>query len=308
VNSSAPASSSSSPSSSFGLSSLSPWRLGPGSSSSSPPPLPSSMPLNMSVAMRVGALPVVDANGVAREGTWVLWTADALSEPAEWSQPLGSGGSGGGGGEETSKGNSFGVPHPPPLHPASVGGGAGLGKGTAATTLFMVVSGETVVEAAAREEAYGGGGGGGGGEVKEGGARRELDGGGGGGGEGGGGDSELWTLGVAPEVTFRYCTEDVCPPERGECRAARGGSGDDYVTVSKCHCYYGYGGEACAQRVVSYVSLLFQFFLLVLSNLAVVPGVRLALRLGAATGAAPAVVLALTGAASAAYHVCDLEV
>ena len=54
--------------------------------------------------------------------------------------------------------------------------------------------------------------------------------------------------------------------------------------------------------------LLCQFCLLVLSNLAVVPGVRLALRLGAATGAAPAVVLALTGAASAAYHVCDLEV
>lgn len=56
----------------------------------------------------------------------------------------------------------------------------------------------------------------------------------------------------------RYCTEDVCPAGRGECRAARGGSGDDYVTVSKCYCYYGYGGEACAQRVVSYASMLWQ--------------------------------------------------
>lgn len=51
-----------------------------------------------------------------------------------------------------------------------------------------------------------------------------------------------------------------------------------------------------------------QFCLLVLSNLAVVPAVRLALRLGAATGAAPAVVLGLNGAASALYHMCDLEV
>eukprot|EP00904_Undaria_pinnatifida_P004430 jgi/Undpi1/13989/HiC_scaffold_9.g03640.m1 len=342
VNSSAPLSSGSYPSS-LSLGSPSPWHMGPGSLT--PPPSSPALPLNMSVAMRVGALPVVDANGVAREGTWVLWTADALSEPAEWSQSgdegVGRGKTSGLRGKKTRLENeavkgydangydangydangydangvhveilptwgttfTWNVSHPPPLHPAAVWGGAGLGKGTAATTLFMVVSGETVVEAAAREAAYGGGGGGG---VKEGGMRRELDG-GGEGGEGGGGVRELWTLGVAPEVTFRYCTEDICPASRGVCRAARGGSGDDYVTVSKCHCYYGYGGEACAQRVVSYVALLFQFCLLVLSNLAVVPGVRLALRLGAATGAAPAVVLALTGAASAAYHVCDLE-
>lgn len=51
-----------------------------------------------------------------------------------------------------------------------------------------------------------------------------------------------------------------------------------------------------------------QFCLLVLSNLAVVPAVRVALRLGLATGAAPAVVLGLNGAASAFYHMCDLEV
>lgn len=30
------------------------------------------------------------------------------------------------------------------------------------------------------------------------------------------------------------------------------------MTVSKCYCFYGYGGEACAQRVVSYVSMLWQ--------------------------------------------------
>ena len=179
--------------------------------------------------------------GVAREGTWVLWTADALSEPAEWSQSgdegVGRGKTSGLRGKKTRLENeavkgydangydangydangydangvhveilptwgttfTWNVSHPPPLHPAAVWGGAGLGKGTAATTLFMVVSGETVVEAAAREAAYGGGGGGG---VKEGGMRRELDG-GGEGGEGGGGVRELWTLGVAPEVTFR---------------------------------------------------------------------------------------------------------
>lgn len=44
------------------------------------------------------------------------------------------------------------------------------------------------------------------------------------------------------------------------------------------------------------------------TNLAVVPGVRTALSLGATVGSAPAVVLALNGAASAVYHMCDLEV
>lgn len=33
------------------------------------------------------------------------------------------------------------------------------------------------------------------------------------------------------------------------------------MTVSKCYCYYGYGGEACAQRVVSYASMLWQVLL-----------------------------------------------
>lgn len=60
------------------------------------------------------------------------------------------------------------------------------------------------------------------------------------------------------EYRRRYCNEDTCPLNRGVCNAARGGSGDDYVTVSKCYCFYGYGGEACAQRVVSYVSMLWQ--------------------------------------------------
>lgn len=59
-------------------------------------------------------------------------------------------------------------------------------------------------------------------------------------------------------VVCRYCADDVCPADKGQCRAARGSSGDDYVTVSKCDCIYGFGGEACAQRVVSYVALLWQ--------------------------------------------------
>ncbi|CAM9729687.1 unnamed protein product, partial [Ectocarpus fasciculatus] len=277
-------------------------------------PVEDASSMNLSVAMRVGALPVVDPNGTAREGTVILWTADALSEPGEASDrppPPPS--------DDSSDATAADFPwwsttftwnltHPPPLHPAAVGGGAGLGRGTSATTLFVVVSGETKAEASRRAQRYGGVGSTGGRDGKtrrRRTAEREVE-------EGDGGDGDeavvsLWTLGVAPEVTFRYCDEDVCPVGRGECRAARGGSGDDYVTVSKCYCFYGYGGEACGQRVVSYVSLLWQFCLLVLSNLAVVPAVRVALRLGLATGAAPAVVLGLNGAASAFYHMCDLE-
>lgn len=51
-----------------------------------------------------------------------------------------------------------------------------------------------------------------------------------------------------------------------------------------------------------------QTFLLVGSNLAVVPGVLVALRLGVAVGSAPAVVLTLNGAVSGLYHLCDLQV
>eukprot|EP00903_Cladosiphon_okamuranus_P013676 g12737.t1 len=272
--------------------------------------------MNLSVAMRVGALPVIDPNGTAREGTVVLWTVDALSEPGEANDQPPYDSDGAAGAAAAADTNpwwsttfTWNVTHPPPLHPSAVGGGAGLRRGTAATTLFIVVSAETVAEASGRAKRYGGAGAGGaaGGMTRR---RRtatavgaaedkEM--------EVGGEGELLWTLGVAPEVTFSYCDEDTCPIGRGECRAARGGSGDDYVTVSKCYCFYGYGGEACAQRVVSYVSMLWQFCLLVLSNLAVVPAVRLSLRLGAAVGAAPAMVLGLNGAASALYHMCDLE-
>lgn len=44
------------------------------------------------------------------------------------------------------------------------------------------------------------------------------------------------------------------------------------------------------------------------SNLAVIPGVRVALKLGGGVGAAPAMVLGFNGIASAMYHLCDLEV
>lgn len=71
------------------------------------------------------------------------------------------------------------------------------------------------------------------------------------------------------------------------------------------------GGAGTSVRLLSPAALLSFFLktiLLVGSNLAVIPGVREALRLGASVGSAPAVVLALNGAASAVYHMCDLEV
>lgn len=71
------------------------------------------------------------------------------------------------------------------------------------------------------------------------------------------------------------------------------------------------GATGTSVRLLSPAALLLSFLkaiLLVGSNLAVIPGVREALRLGASVGSAPAVVLALNGAASAVYHMCDLEV
>lgn len=54
---------------------------------------------------------------------------------------------------------------------------------------------------------------------------------------------------------FSYCTEDTCPRDRGQCRTTlSGGDSDDYVKISKCYCFYGYGGEACAYRTISVVS------------------------------------------------------
>lgn len=155
----------------------------------------------------------------------VLWTADALSEPGEASErPLPYGDDVGddvgdaaaaaaatAGAADAddlppwwSTTFTWNLTHPPPLHPAAVGGGAGLGRGTAATTLFIVVSAETVAEAAGRAERYGGAAAGGGGRARRRAAEdkgvevREKE------GLGRGGEGELlWTLGVAPEVTFR---------------------------------------------------------------------------------------------------------
>lgn len=140
----------------------------------------------------------------------VLWTADALSEPGEASDrpppPYDDGSDAADAADDSpwwSTTFTWNLTHPPPLHPAAVGGGAGLGRGTAATTLFVVVSGETEAEASGRAKRYGGAGSTGGrdGKVRRRTAEREV-----GEGEGGGGDEvvvSLWTLGVAPEVTFR---------------------------------------------------------------------------------------------------------
>lgn len=147
----------------------------------------------------------------------VLWTADALSEPGEANDqpPYGydnTAGSGGGGADAAADSPpwwsttfTWNLTHPPPLHPGAVGGGAGLGRGTAATTLFVVVSAETVGEASARARRYGRGETG---EAGEGTRRRRMAGDEGvaveeAEGEGGGSSELLWTLGVAPEVTFR---------------------------------------------------------------------------------------------------------
>lgn len=168
------------------------------------------------------------STGTAREGTIVLWTADALSEPGEASDrppPPYAYGEGGGTGAAAAAAElpppppwwsttfTWNLTHPPPLHPAAVGGGAGLGRGTAATTLFIVVSGETKTEAFRRAERYrdgepGVGGAGGGVRRRTAKAVKEeeedeivvVE---GGDSEGDGGGL-LWTLGVAPEVTFRW--------------------------------------------------------------------------------------------------------
>lgn len=143
----------------------------------------------------------------------VLWTADALSEPGEASDrpppPYDDSSDAAAAAAADlpwwSTTFTWNLTHPPPLHPAAVGGGAGLGRGTAATTLFVVVSGETEAEASGRAKRYGGVGSTGGRDGKishrRRAAEREVE-----EGEGGGGDEvgvSLWTLGVAPEVTFR---------------------------------------------------------------------------------------------------------
>ncbi|CAN0469829.1 unnamed protein product, partial [Ectocarpus sp. 8 AP-2014] len=148
------------------------WHMGPRFSSPSGgdaggggggAPVEDASSMNLSVAMRVGALPVVDPNGTAREGTVVLWTADALSEPGEASDrpppPYDDSSDAAAAAVDLpwwSTTFTWNLTHPPPLHPAAVGGGAGLGRGTAATTLFVVVSGETEAEASGRAKRYGG--------------------------------------------------------------------------------------------------------------------------------------------------------
>lgn len=161
--------------------------------------------------------------GTARGGTIVLWAADALSEVGEANDHPPSCDEGGSIGADAkaaaaelppwwSTTFTWNLTHPPPLHPAAVGGGAGLGRGTAATTLFIVVSGETALEASRRAERYrdeetGSGDEGGRVRRRTAGVKEEVV-------EGGGGEEDgsgvLWTVGVAPEVTFRWDWKYVC--------------------------------------------------------------------------------------------------
>ncbi|CAM9772727.1 unnamed protein product [Phaeothamnion confervicola] len=111
---------------------------------------------------------------------------------------------------------------------------------------------------------------------------------------------------MALNVDFASCADELCPPENGRCgRPATlvSGSGDG-IQVAACWCRYGRGGDRCDAVVVSPWLRALQAVALLLSNLAIAPAAAAAF---AAGQPGPGVVFALNGAASAAYHACDVE-
>lgn len=66
----------------------------------------------------------------------------------------------------------------------------------------------------------------------------------------------LWVVRVSPVVYIRWCAEYQCPPDRGSCfvntwdMPISGG----FITTN-CRCHYGWGGEACQDRVFGHLSL-----------------------------------------------------
>eukprot|EP00611_Tribonema_gayanum_P005195 TRINITY_DN14455_c0_g1_i2.p1 TRINITY_DN14455_c0_g1~~TRINITY_DN14455_c0_g1_i2.p1 ORF type:complete len:900 (+),score=132.52 TRINITY_DN14455_c0_g1_i2:369-2702(+) len=113
---------------------------------------------------------------------------------------------------------------------------------------------------------------------------------------------------VQPMVSFTRCSSQACPQSKGSCSVSMGTA--EGVLVGTCYCKYGWGGEGCADRLVSTQTIALQAAALVLTNLAVVPSVVLAYRLRKVTDSAagPGAVFGVAGASSALYHLCDIGV
>eukprot|EP01084_Bolivina_argentea_P128312 226830_1 len=94
--------------------------------------------------------------------------------------------------------------------------------------------------------------------------------------------SLLLSLVATPHLEFEWCSDEVCPIERGQCARETWpvlGWSQSYTTVSNCKCFLGFGGEACSDRVVSEFVLFVWLVLLCGSMAAGLPSVRLAIRL-----------------------------
>ncbi len=122
--------------------------------------------------------------------------------------------------------------------------------------------------------------------------------------------SLLLSLVTTPHLEFEWCSDEVCPIERGKCTREIWpvlGWSQSYATVSNCNCFIGFGGEACSDRVESKFVLFVWLVLLCGSMVAGLPSVRLAMRLEPITRIV-GVMLMGSMVSSALYHMCDLNI
>ncbi|CAM9709678.1 unnamed protein product [Chrysoparadoxa australica] len=114
------------------------------------------------------------------------------------------------------------------------------------------------------------------------------------------------TVGVT--LDFRLCSTKFQPHSKGWCQPVMA---TNSVAMAAFVCRYGLGGEGCNDETVSGAEEMLQAIILVLSNLAALPSVIYAMRLGKHAEPCllgPGVAIGVNALASGLYHLCDLEV
>ncbi|KAJ0404204.1 hypothetical protein P43SY_002047 [Pythium insidiosum] len=111
-------------------------------------------------------------------------------------------------------------------------------------------------------------------------------------------NASFWSVDV--ELDTFACPESACS-RHGTCEMKQTYRGLSY---GACSCHYGFGGEQCQLRTVEAKFRKHQIFLLIFSNIAILPVTLLSCRRKLYIDS---VLFGATGLVSAIYHACDVE-
>ncbi len=123
-------------------------------------------------------------------------------------------------------------------------------------------------------------------------------------------DSPLLSVVATPYLEFEWCSDNVCPKERGKCDVDTWpiiGWGQSNAMVPNCKCFLAYGGESCKDRTIYNFTIFVWLVLLCGSMAAGLPSIRLVRRLEPAQRIVGVLLMGII-LASPLYHICDLDV